>query len=57
MSIQIHQSEAGRIVNIRSGRGSLTQHNDPHCLYIKSLRTFIGRFREISLLTIEGLQF
>ena len=26
----IHKSEAGRIVNMSSGRGSLTQHSDPN---------------------------
>jgi NAD(P)-dependent dehydrogenase (short-subunit alcohol dehydrogenase family) len=33
----IHKSEAGRIVNISSGRGSLTQHSDPKCHYAKTL--------------------
>jgi NAD(P)-dependent dehydrogenase (short-subunit alcohol dehydrogenase family) len=33
----IRQSEAGRIVNMSSGRGSLTQHSDPHCHYAKTL--------------------
>lgn len=33
----IHKSEAGRIVNISSGRGSLTQHSDPSCHYAKTL--------------------
>ena len=33
----IHKSEAGRIVNISSGRGSLTQHSDSSCHYAKTL--------------------
>jgi NAD(P)-dependent dehydrogenase (short-subunit alcohol dehydrogenase family) len=33
----IHQSKAGRIVNVSSGRGSLTQHSDPSCHYAKTL--------------------
>ncbi|MGL5078850.1 MAG: SDR family NAD(P)-dependent oxidoreductase, partial [Waterburya sp.] len=33
----IYKSEAGRIVNISSGRGSLTQHSDPQCNYAKTL--------------------
>jgi NAD(P)-dependent dehydrogenase (short-subunit alcohol dehydrogenase family) len=33
----IHKSEAGRIVNMSSGRGSLTQHSDPNCHYAKTL--------------------
>jgi NAD(P)-dependent dehydrogenase (short-subunit alcohol dehydrogenase family) len=33
----IRKSEAGRIVNISSGRGSLTQHSDPSCHYAKTL--------------------
>jgi NAD(P)-dependent dehydrogenase (short-subunit alcohol dehydrogenase family) len=33
----IHNSEAGRIVNMSSGRGSLTQHSDPQCNYAKTL--------------------
>jgi NAD(P)-dependent dehydrogenase (short-subunit alcohol dehydrogenase family) len=33
----IHKSEAGRIVNMSSGRGSLTQHSDPSCHYAKTL--------------------
>jgi NAD(P)-dependent dehydrogenase (short-subunit alcohol dehydrogenase family) len=33
----IHKSEAGRIVNVSSGRGSLTQHSDPNCHYAKTL--------------------
>jgi NAD(P)-dependent dehydrogenase (short-subunit alcohol dehydrogenase family) len=33
----IHKSGAGRIVNISSGRGSLTQHSDPNCHYAKTL--------------------
>jgi NAD(P)-dependent dehydrogenase (short-subunit alcohol dehydrogenase family) len=33
----IHKSEAGRIVNISSGRGSLTHHSDPSCNYAKTL--------------------
>lgn len=33
----IHRSESGRIVNMSSGRGSLTQHSDPHCNYAKTL--------------------
>jgi NAD(P)-dependent dehydrogenase (short-subunit alcohol dehydrogenase family) len=33
----IEKSEAGRIVNMSSGRGSLTQHSDPNCHYAKTL--------------------
>jgi NAD(P)-dependent dehydrogenase (short-subunit alcohol dehydrogenase family) len=33
----IHNSEAGRIVNMSSGRGSLTQHSNPQCNYAKTL--------------------
>jgi NAD(P)-dependent dehydrogenase (short-subunit alcohol dehydrogenase family) len=33
----IHKSEAGRIVNMSSGRGSLTHHSDPNCHYAKTL--------------------
>ncbi len=33
----IRKSEAGRIVNMSSGRGSLTQHSDPNCHYAKTL--------------------
>ncbi|MGL5794962.1 MAG: SDR family NAD(P)-dependent oxidoreductase, partial [Waterburya sp.] len=33
----IYKSEAGRIVNISSGRGSLTQHSDTQCNYAKTL--------------------
>jgi NAD(P)-dependent dehydrogenase (short-subunit alcohol dehydrogenase family) len=33
----IRQSKAGRIVNMSSGRGSLTQHSDPECNYAKTL--------------------
>jgi len=33
----IRRSEAGRIVNMSSGRGSLTQHSDPECHYAKTL--------------------
>lgn len=33
----IYKSEAGRIVNMSSGRGSLTQHSDPNCHYAKTL--------------------
>jgi NAD(P)-dependent dehydrogenase (short-subunit alcohol dehydrogenase family) len=33
----IYNSDAGRIVNISSGRGSLTQHNDPNYNYAKTL--------------------
>ena len=33
----IHKSEAGRIVNMSSGRGSLTQHSEPNCHYAKTL--------------------
>ncbi len=33
----IHKSEGGRIVNMSSGRGSLTQHSDPICHYAKTL--------------------
>jgi NAD(P)-dependent dehydrogenase (short-subunit alcohol dehydrogenase family) len=33
----IRESEAGRIVNVSSGRGSLTQHSDPNCHYAKTL--------------------
>jgi NAD(P)-dependent dehydrogenase (short-subunit alcohol dehydrogenase family) len=33
----IRKSEAGRIVNISSGRGSLTQHSDPSCHYARTL--------------------
>lgn len=33
----IYMSEAGRIVNMSSGRGSLTQHSDPNCSYVKTL--------------------
>lgn len=33
----IYKSEAGRIVNMSSGRGSLTQHSDPSCHYAKTL--------------------
>jgi NAD(P)-dependent dehydrogenase (short-subunit alcohol dehydrogenase family) len=33
----IRRSEAGRIVNMSSGRGSLTQHSDPECQYAKTL--------------------
>jgi NAD(P)-dependent dehydrogenase (short-subunit alcohol dehydrogenase family) len=33
----IHKSAAGRIVNMSSGRGSLTQHGDPDCHYAKTL--------------------
>jgi NAD(P)-dependent dehydrogenase (short-subunit alcohol dehydrogenase family) len=33
----IYRSEAGRIVNMSSGRGSLTQHSDPNCHYAKTL--------------------
>lgn len=33
----IRKSEAGRIVNMSSGRGSLTQHSDPSCRYAKTL--------------------
>lgn len=33
----IHKSNAGRIVNISSGRGSLTQHSDPNYSYAKTL--------------------
>ncbi|MGL5835571.1 MAG: SDR family oxidoreductase [Waterburya sp.] len=33
----IYKSKAGRIVNISSGRGSLTQHSDPQCNYAKTL--------------------
>jgi NAD(P)-dependent dehydrogenase (short-subunit alcohol dehydrogenase family) len=33
----IHKSEAGRIVNMSSGRGSLTHLSDPNCHYAKTL--------------------
>ena len=33
----IHKSETGRIVNMSSGRGSLTQHSAPRCHYAKTL--------------------
>jgi NAD(P)-dependent dehydrogenase (short-subunit alcohol dehydrogenase family) len=33
----IHKSDAGRIVNISSGRGSLSQHSDPDYNYAKTL--------------------
>lgn len=33
----IYNSGAGRIVNMSSGRGSLTQHSDPSCHYAKTL--------------------
>jgi NAD(P)-dependent dehydrogenase (short-subunit alcohol dehydrogenase family) len=33
----IQKSEAGRIVNMSSGRSSLTQHSDPSCHYAKTL--------------------
>jgi NAD(P)-dependent dehydrogenase (short-subunit alcohol dehydrogenase family) len=33
----IHKSETGRIVNMSSGRASLTQHSDPLCHYAKTL--------------------
>ncbi|PSB12525.1 short-chain dehydrogenase [Pleurocapsa sp. CCALA 161] len=33
----IRKSKAGRIVNMSSGRGSLTQHSDPNCHYAKTL--------------------
>jgi NAD(P)-dependent dehydrogenase (short-subunit alcohol dehydrogenase family) len=33
----IHNSEAGRIVNMSSGRGSLTKHSNPQCNYAKTL--------------------
>jgi NAD(P)-dependent dehydrogenase (short-subunit alcohol dehydrogenase family) len=33
----IQRSKAGRIVNVSSGRASLTQHSDPSCQYAKTL--------------------
>jgi NAD(P)-dependent dehydrogenase (short-subunit alcohol dehydrogenase family) len=33
----IRKSEGGRIVNMSSGRGSLTQHSDPNCHYARTL--------------------
>ena len=33
----IRKSKAGRIVNMSSGRGSLTQHSDSQCQYAKTL--------------------
>jgi NAD(P)-dependent dehydrogenase (short-subunit alcohol dehydrogenase family) len=33
----IHKSESGRIVNMSSGRASLTQHSDSSCHYAKTL--------------------